>query len=151
MRRFAMLAVAGGMLLVPGQAAAARATGVVKKKCGTAFMGDTQPSEACAILWYDASTRTVSARCTVEYSFGDVLTNIFACELQQGRKKSFESVAETVPAGDQDTFQFGQTYTFETANVAAAKHQWSAVFDFQPSFGGTQTGPEVVLTTPWAL
>jgi hypothetical protein len=151
-RTLALTAVlaAGLVLVTAGQAVAveAKVTGPLKKVCSKAWVGNSQQSEACAILWWDASTQQLSAHCTVEYGFSGVNTFVYHCELQQGKRKTFESTAAGVFPGATDTSTANQTYTFSTPGVAKTKHQYSVNFKFEPSLGAV-TGPLVQLVTPW--
>ena len=137
--KLAVVLAAGAMLVGSSQALAA--TGPLKTTCATAWEGNAAQSSACAVLWWDASTHQVSARCSVEYSFSGVQTEIFHCQLQQGKGQTFESaVADFGTIADTTTA--GQTYTFSTEGVEPKEgHTYSVHFTFQPSQGNS-TGPQ---------
>jgi hypothetical protein len=153
MRRTVLLAAvlaAGAMLVTSSQALAieARATGSLGKKCGTAWAGNNLISEACAILWWDASTHQVSTRCTVRYNFSGVTTDFIACELHRKHKTVIE--ASGISPGPEDTSVAGQTYTVAISGVEPIPgDSYSAHFEFQASQGGNATGPDTTYDTPF--
>jgi IPT/TIG domain len=135
------------MLVSAGQAAAASRP--LKTTCVPAWTGNSSPSKACAILWWDESTHEVSARCTLEYGFAGVATDVSSCELQQRKGTTVEIVAGVFP-GNTDTTMANHTYTFNTPAAAPVlTDTYSVNLVEQPSLGDNNTGPQVTLATPF--
>lgn len=123
-------------------------TGPRQLNCQT-WVGSPYPSEACAFLWYDATTHQLSARLTLEYSSPGASTNIADVDIETRARTTPESVVAAISPGSVDTSMANQVYTFSTAEVALARrNEWRVKVSFQPSSGGT-TGPVVTMETGW--
>lgn len=155
MPRRALAAAAGLSLALLGSGGASALaspppTGPLTSKCQAAWVGNPQPSQACAIVWWNASTREVSTRCTVEYGFDGVTTDVFECGLEQGKGQTFETLLADYAPGVTDSSTGGQVYTYETNELKPLMgHTYATKFVFQPSLGFA-SGETVTIETPFA-
>jgi hypothetical protein len=129
-------------------------TGPLLKTCGEAWVGFGQPSEACAVLWWDASTKQISAQCTVEYSFSGVTTYERWCYLEAGKNNKPGKLEESTCYGCEVATEANETYTWQTPGLVPTtkgKTTYSVVFRFIPRNGVNKEneGPEVGLRTPF--